>query len=179
MVYSILNLIVDIVASTLGFLFWLRFWCQAVRVRPPSPFGDFIARLTNWLVLPLRRFIPGAGGYDWASLVGAFLVALLAALVLSAVANRLMPATVLLLAVHQLASWILYSLMGALIIEVIFSWVNPNAPLAPFVRALNAPVMRPFRRILPPISGVDLSPILAFIVLRIALAIVDSVFRVA
>ena len=179
MVYSIINLIVDIVASTLGFLFWLRFWCQAVRVRPPSPFGEFIARLTNWLVMPLRRVVPGAGGYDWASLVSAFFIALLAAVILSALVNRLMPVTVLLLALHQLATWILYSLMGALIIEMIFSWVNPNAPLAPFVRALNAPVMRPFRRILPPISGVDLSPILAFIVLRIALAVVDSVFRVA
>ncbi|MDO8298617.1 YggT family protein [Lacisediminimonas sp.] len=179
MLYSILNLIVDIVASTLGFLFWLRFWCQAVRVRPPSPFGEFMTRLTNWLVMPLRRVIPGVGGYDWASLLGAFLVALVAATILSALAGRLMPATVLLLALHQLASWILYCLMGALIIEVIFSWVNPQAPLAPFVRALNAPVMRPFRRILPPISGVDLSPILAFIVLRIALAVVDAVFRVA
>ncbi|MDO9219105.1 MAG: YggT family protein, partial [Lacisediminimonas sp.] len=57
-----------------------------------------MTRLTNWLVMPLRRVIPGVGGYDWASLLGAFLVALVAATILSALAGRLMPATVLLLA---------------------------------------------------------------------------------
>lgn len=179
MLTSILTLILDVVASTLGFLFWLRFWCQAVRVRPPSPFGDFIVRLTDWLVRPLRRVVPGVAGYDWASLVAALLVALAFAAITTALGNRFMPGTVLALALYQLLSWILYSLMGALIIEIVFSWVNPNAPLAPFVRALNAPVMRPFRRILPPIAGVDLSPILAFIVLRIALYLSGAVLLMA
>lgn len=179
MLTSILTLILDVVASTLGFLFWLRFWCQAVRVRPPSPFGDFIVRLTDWLVRPLRRVVPGVAGYDWASLVAAFLVALAFAAITTALGNRFMPGAVLALALYQLLSWILYSLMGALIIEIVFSWVNPNAPLAPFVRALNAPVMRPFRRILPPIAGVDLSPILAFIVLRIALYLSGAVLLMA
>ena len=179
MLYTILNLIVDVVATTLGFLFWLRFWCQAVRVRPPAPFGEFIAKLTDWLVKPLRRVIPGAGGYDWASLVAAFLIALAAVSITSLLGGRFMPGAVLALALYQLISWILYALMGALIIEIIFSWVNPHAPLAPFVRALNAPVMRPFRRILPPIAGVDLSPILAFIVLRIALYLAGGLLVLA
>jgi YggT family protein len=59
-------------------------------------------------------------------------------------------------------------------LEVIFSWVNPDAPLAPIVRALNQPLMRPLRRLIPPIAGVDLSPILAFLMLRVVLFVTDS-----
>ncbi|MDB5796734.1 MAG: YggT family protein [Paucimonas sp.] len=169
MLFSILNLVVDTITGILGFLFLLRFWTQAVRVRPPSSLGEFVYRLTDWAVKPLRRLFPGVGGYDWASLVAAFLIALIGVLVTSAAAGRLAPGPVLLLSAYQLISWILYGLMGLIIIEVVLSWVNPQAPVAPFVRALNQPVMRPFRRILPPIGGIDLSPILAFLALRIAL----------
>jgi YggT family protein len=59
-------------------------------------------------------------------------------------------------------------------LEVIFSWVNPDAPIAPIVRALNQPLMRPLRRFIPPIAGVDLSPILAFLLLRVVLFVTDS-----
>lgn len=176
MLTSILNLIVDAVASLLGILFWLRFWSQAVRVRPPSPIGEFTIKLTDWLVKPLRKIIPGVAGFDWASLVGAFVIAVAYAAIAVTLTGAFRAEAVLPLALYQLISWILYSLMGALIIEVIFSWVNPHAPMAPFIRALNEPVMRPFRRVLPPIAGVDLSPILAFIVLRIALALAASLF---
>jgi len=69
--YSIFNLIVDTVATLLAGLLLLRFWMQAVRVRPPLSLSQFMFRLTDWLVLPLRRVLPGLGGYDWASLVGA------------------------------------------------------------------------------------------------------------
>jgi YggT family protein len=65
----------------------------------------------------------------------------------------------------------LYGLMGLLLIEVIFSWVNPHAPLAPLVRAMNEPMMRPLRRVIPLMGGIDLSPIVAFLLLRIALSV--------
>src|SRR3954469_7865172 len=75
--YSIFTLVVDTVASVLAGILLLRFWMQAVRVRPPSALAHFMFQLTDWLVKPLRRLLPGVGGYDWASLAGAFLVALL------------------------------------------------------------------------------------------------------
>ena len=70
--------------------------------------------------------------------------------------------------------WIAYGFIGLIVIEVIFSWVNPDAPLAPLVRALNDPLMRPLRRLIPPVAGVDLSPIVAFLLLRIALFAADN-----
>jgi YggT family protein len=75
----------------------------------------------------------------------------------------------------RLVQWALYGLMGLLLIEVIFSRVNPHAPLAPLVRALNEPLMRPLRRVIPPLGGIDFSPIVAFLLLRIALSLASAI----
>lgn len=174
MIYSIFNLIIDTVSSVLAGLLLLRFWMQAVRVRAPLAFGQFMFRLTDWLVLPLRRVLPGIGGYDWASLIGAFLVALVSIAMELAIRSAFAVEPLLLLTLLSMVHWIGYGLIGLLFIEVIFSWVNPQAPLAPLVRAMNEPMMRPFRRLVPPVGGMDLSPLLVFLLLRIALYLADS-----
>jgi YggT family protein len=174
-IYSIFNLIVDTIATVLAALLLLRFWMQAVRVRPPLSLGQFMFRLTDWLVLPLRRLLPGLGGYDWASLLGAFLVALISIALELAIRSAFAIEPLLLLTALSMVHWIGYGFIGLLFIEVIFSWVNPNAPLAPMVSALNEPLMRPLRRIVPAVGGIDLSPLVAFLLLRIALFVADSV----
>jgi YggT family protein len=135
---SILVLIIDTVSSFFAGLLLLRFWMQAVRVRPPLAFGQFMFRLTDWLVMPLRRLLPGLGGFDWASLFGALLIALLSiALQLAARSAPFSAPSIILLAVLTMVHWMVYGLIGLLFIEVIFSWVNPHAPIAPMVRAMN------------------------------------------
>jgi YggT family protein len=164
-VLPILQLIVDAVAGVLGGVLLLRFWMQVIRVRPPASVGQFTFTLSDWLVRPLRRLVPGMGGYDWASLIGAFLVVLAASsLMLLYGANGQM---VLVYALLRFLNWIIYGFMGLLILEVIFSWVNPYAPLAPFVRALNDPLLRPIRRMVPAIGGIDFSVLIALILLQI------------
>ncbi len=174
MVYSIFNLIVDTIATLLAALLLLRFWMQVVRVRPPLSLSQFMFRVTDWLVLPLRRVLPGLGGYDWASLVGACLVALLSVALELAVRSVFALEPWLLLSALSIVHWILYGLIILLFVEVVFSWVNPHAPLAPMVRAMNEPLMRPLRRFIPPIGGVDLSPLVAFLILRIAVFLADN-----
>jgi YggT family protein len=174
LVYDIFNLIVDTIATLLAALLLLRFWMQAVRVRPPLSLSQFMFRLTDWLVLPLRRVLPGMGGYDWASLAGACLVALMSIALELAVRSVFAVEPWLLLSLLSIVHWILYGLIILLFIEVIFSWVNPYAPLAPMVRAMNEPLMRPLRRVIPPIGGVDLSPLAAFLILRIAIFLADN-----
>lgn len=170
----ILQLIVDTVAGVLGGVLLLRFWMQVIRVRPPSSIGQFTFTLTDWLVRPLRRIVPGMGGYDWASLIGAFLVVLVASSVL------LLQGTpgqfVVLVALYRFLNWIIYGFMGLLIIEVIFSWINPHAPLAPFVRALTDPLLRPLRRVIPPVGGLDLTVLVALILLQILQYILRQMF---
>jgi len=173
--YSIVGLIVDTIAGILGGILMLRFWMQAVRVRPPMSFAQFMFQSTDWLVKPLRRLLPGVGGYDWASLVGAFLVIMVGMALDLAMAMNLNPQALIVLSLLRLVEWALYGLMGLLLIEVIFSWVNPHAPLAPLVRALNEPMMRPLRRVIPPLGGIDFSPIVAFLLLRIALSLVSAI----
>jgi YggT family protein len=171
---SIIQLIVDTVASVLGGVLLLRFWMQAIRVRPPAPVAQFTFTISDWLVRPLRRLVPGVGGYDWASLIGAFLVVLLASSVLfigGAAVDQ-----VLLLALYRLLSWILWGFIALLIVEAIFSWINPQAPLAPFVRALNDPLLRPLRRVVPLLGGLDLSLLVALILLQIAQMVLKMLF---
>ncbi|GGC08205.1 YggT family protein [Oxalicibacterium flavum] len=172
MLDSIFMLIVDTVAIILAGALLLRFWMQAVRVRPPIQIAQFVYQLTDWLVRPLRRVLPGAGGYDWASLLGAFVVALIATAIEIWLRGVFAVPFLFLLALMNVIHWALYGLIGLILIEVIFSWVNPQAPLAPFVRALNEPVMRPLRRVVPLIGSIDLSPLVALILLRIAIQLV-------
>lgn len=175
MLDSIFTLIIDTIAIVLAGALLLRFWMQAVRVRPPMEIAQFTYQLTDWLVRPLRRILPGAGGYDWASLIGAFLVVLIATAVEVWLRSAFTPQVILLLTILRLCQWALYGLIGLLLIEVIFSWVNPHAPLAPFVRSLNDPLMRPLRRIVPLMGSIDLSPLVALILLRIAIELVATI----
>ena len=169
MLQDILNLIINTVAGMLGGLLLLRFWMQAIRIRPPNSIGNFTFILTDWLVLPLRRLIPGIGGYDWASLLAASLVAILASLATTWYFPQLSAQLVLVVSLLRLIEWIIYGFIAFILVEVILSWVNPHAPMAPFVRALNDPLLRPLRRIIPLIGGIDLSSLVALLLLQIAL----------
>jgi YggT family protein len=176
-VLGILQLIVDTVATVLGGVLLLRFWMQAIRVRPPASVAQFTFTLSDWLVRPLRRLVPGVGGYDWASLIGAFLVVLLANCVL--LLTGLPFEAILLLALYRFLTWIVYGITALLVLEAIFSWINPDAPLAPFVRALNDPILRPLRRIVPLVGGLDLSMLVAVFLLQVALVALRAIFNMA
>ena len=164
-----LLMIIDAVTGLFAAVLLLRFWMQAVRVRPPAHISQFTFQLSDWLVKPLRRLVPGVAGYDWASLIGALLIAIITCFVkdmlrASLIVNFLFnPVLVFLLSFFLLIKWILYGWSGLLIISVIFSWLNPNAPMAPFINALSYPILRPIRRVIPPIGGIDLSPMVALI----------------
>nr|WP_221197015.1 MULTISPECIES: YggT family protein [unclassified Herbaspirillum] len=172
--HSIFVLIVDTIASVLAGVLLLRFWTQVVQVRPPASVGQFVFQLSDWLVKPLRRVLPGVGGYDWASLFGAFLIVLLSIIANVGISSGFAFQPIVLFALLRFSQWIFYGFIATLIIEAIFSWVNPYAPLAPFVRALNEPLLRPLRRVVPLIGNIDLSPLVALILLQIAARVVES-----
>ncbi|MDP3842413.1 MAG: YggT family protein [Oxalobacteraceae bacterium] len=173
MLHGILTLIVGTVAVVVAGALLLRFWMQAVRVRPPTSIAQFVFRLSDWLVLPLRRFLPGAGGLDWSCLVGAYLIAVLATTIEMLFVSPFPFPELLLLALLRLLQWAFYGWMGLLIIEAVFSWINPQAPLAPLVRALNEPLLRPLRRIIPLVGNIDLSPLAALLILQVLLQVLS------
>ncbi len=171
---TIVKLIVDTIASLLGGVLLLRFWMQAIRVRPPSTVAQFTFQLSDWLVRPLRRLVPGVGGYDWASLIGAFVVVVLASAIMFIAGYSW--EGVLLLSLHRFLTWITYLFMALLVVEAVFSWVNPHAPLAPFVHALNDPLLRPLRKVVPLVGGLDLSLLVALVLLQISQVLLDMLF---
>ena len=164
------------VIQTLGSLYLLiillRFILQLVRADFYNPLSQFVVRATQPLLKPLRRLIPGLAGLDIASLVLAIGVQLL-----------LMIVTLLLMGIDvggHLAQLLVWSLIGvtslflkvfffALIISVILSWVAPGSynPGAQLVNQICEPLLAPFRKLLPNLGGLDISPIFAFITINL------------
>jgi len=165
--------LLDAVASFFATLFLLRFMMQAMRVSFAGQIGDFVVKLTNWAVKPLRRVIPGLGGFDWASLIAALAIELLfAGIIVGAMshfgeADGLSVAlTILMMAGRSLLRLAVYILIGALILQAVLSWINPYSPLAAPAHQLTRPMLDPIRRIIPTISGIDLSPLVAILLLQ-------------
>jgi YggT family protein len=165
---SLFSPVIDAVVGLFAGVLLLRFWMQAVRVRPPQSIAEFIFFVTDWMVKPLRMVIPGVGGLDLASLVGSYLVALISLTLRLWLVDGYFSVAIFVLALLMVLQWVIYGLTALLVIEVIFSWVNPNAPLAPLVRALNMPLLRPIRRFVPLLGGMDLSPMVLFLLLQFA-----------
>lgn len=173
MLYSILKMILDVATTILGGAFLLRFWIQITRARPSLPIATLLFQLTDWLIKPLRKAIPGWAGYDWSTLVAGILMALLSALFDTWLIGHFIPKILFLLTLLSVLEWIIYGFMGLLVIEAIFSWVNPYNPVASFVHDLNRPLLQPIRRFLPPLGGFDFSTLIAFFLLQIIYRIIS------
>ena len=172
----VLIFLVDAVVSFFCTLFLLRFLMQVTRVSFAGQFGDFVVKLTNWAVRPLRRVIPGIGGMDWASLVAALaLQILLSALVVGLAGPQLaadggaMALMALWFAVRTLLRLAIYIVIGALVVQAVLSWINPHSPLAAPASQLTSPILDPIRRFVPLVSGIDLSPLVAILLLQAVL----------
>lgn len=176
MIAGALKFVIESVFNLFAIALLLRFLLQWVRASFRNPFSQFLVALTNFLVLPLRKLIPGLAGLDLASLFAAWLVEFVMLLAVLAVSGfpllvagwGVMPGVMLWAAV-KLVSLTVYVLMGAVLIQALLSWVNPYTPLAPLLDALAGPMLRPARRIIPPIGGVDLSPLAVLLVLQLVL----------
>jgi YggT family protein len=153
----------------------LRFYMQILRAPFRNPFAVFVVALTDFAVKPLRRIIPGLGGYDWASLIVAWLVELLLLVLLYAIAYQAVPGStlpaLLFLAFIKLIRLSIYLLIGVVIVQAILSWVSPYHPMMPFFDTLTRPFLKPVRSILPTIGGVDLSPLVLLIVCQLILMV--------
>ena len=153
----------------------LRFWMQAFRAPTRNPIAQFTMALTDFAVRPLRRIIPGLLNLDWASLVVAWvfevILLVLVALILGKGVNGQMFSVILFLGFVRLIRLSIYIFMGAVIIQAVLSWVAARGshPMEPFFAALSRPFLAPFRRAIPPIGGVDISPLLALIAFQLVL----------
>jgi YggT family protein len=146
----------------------LRFLLQWVRADFYNPISQFLVKITTPPLKILRRFIPGLGGIDLAALLLAwglkYIELVLILMVAGTTINLLGP---LFWAIPELLELFINIFLFAVLIQVILSWINPGSynPASALLYSLTEPVMRPARNVLPPISGLDLSPMLVMIVL--------------
>lgn len=163
------------ILQTIGSLYLLivllRFILQLVRADFYNPLSQFIVRATHPLLKPLRKVIPSFAGLDLASLVLAILVQLvLMALVLLLMGYGLDdPLQLLVWSIIGVTALFIKVFFFALIISVILSWVAQGShnPAAELINQICEPLLLPIRRILPSMGGLDLSPIVAFLVLNL------------
>lgn len=149
----------------------LRFLLQLVRADFYNPISQFLVKVTNPLVIPLRKIIPGIGGLDLASLLLALLLQVLAIVALMLLNGLGMPNPLLLVV------WSVLGIVGllvniyffALLAMIILSWIagGSSNPAVALLYQITEPVMAPFRKLLPPMGGLDFSPILLFILINV------------
>ena len=177
MLTDAIRFLLNVVFGLFVYMALLRFVMQWMRAPFRNPVGQAVTALTDWAVKPMRKVIPGFGGYDWASLVVAWL---LQVLWLAAVTAITAPASVLFtgpvaglivcMAVIELVKAALWIVIVAVFVQALLSWVAPDGPLAGVLNALTFPLLAPVRRIVPPIGGaLDLSPLIVIVLAQLVL----------
>ncbi|PSJ42614.1 hypothetical protein C7H85_16655 [Zobellella endophytica] len=162
--YYLINTVFDLYLMVV----LLRIWLQLARADFYNPFSQFVVKATNPLLTPMRRFIPGFFGIDFAALVLALLVAMIKLLLFKAM-NLLYAdwITIVLVSLVTVVKKAGVMLFWILIIRALLSWVSQGRSQIEYVmHQLTEPLLTPLRRVIPPMGGLDLSILVAFIALQ-------------
>lgn len=165
---------VEFLLSTLFQLYimavMLRFLLQLTRADFYNPLSQFVVKITNPTLRPLRRLIPGFAGLDIAAIVLMLGLQIISALILALLRGAgIGPLALLLWSMTELISLAFNIFIFSILIQAVISWVNPSPynPVSSLLYSLNEPLLRPARRLIPPISGLDLSPLVVIIALQV------------
>jgi YggT family protein len=184
MLNQILIFLLDTLLGLFSLALLLRFYMQLIRAPFRNPLSQFLMGLTDFIVRPTRRIIPGFKGMDFPTLFLAWLTqfALLAGVYMLQGYNfsstiGIAMAGLGLLAVVEIIKTTLYIVMAAVIVQAVLSWVNPHSPIAPLLDSFTRPFLGAIRRRIPPIGSVDLSPLVVLIGIQLLLFLVTGVER--
>ena len=174
-----MNALIFIVRTLLSlvlFVMLLRLLLQWVRADFRNPICQAVVRLTNWLVVPLRRVLPPIGRLDTASVVAVVVIAFVeVAIVYSIVGHGVPPAFLWVReAVLEIIRTALWTFFYSILLYALLSFFGGGySPFQPVLAALSEPVLRPFRRLLPSVAGLDLSPLWALILIQAILILLN------
>ena len=179
---QILIFLLDTILGLFSLALLLRFYFQLLRVPYYNSISQFLITVTDFIVRPARRFIPGWGGMDLSTLILAWL---LECVIITSVymvqdydfgANIVASLGIMgLLGIVEIIKMTLYIVLLAIIMQAVLSWINPHSPLAPLLDSFTRPFLTVFRRRIPPIANVDLSPLFALIIIQLLLMVVAGV----
>jgi YggT family protein len=165
------SLVVSTVFGLILFVLVLRVLLQAIRANFYNPICQAMYKVTNPLLMPLQKILPAWNGINIGALLLAWLVSILWVAALVALAgSSLNVAALVVLGFGQLLGFVLQTLFWIALISVIMSWFSPDFgnPAVPLLYGLADIVLKPFRRVIPPLGGFDLSPVFALLALRLA-----------
>ena len=148
----------------------LRFLLALVRADFYNPLSQILVKLTNPVLKPMRRLIPGLGGIDLASVILMLVLQMLALGLITLLRGAsIHPFGLLLWALAELLSLLINIYMFSILIQVILSWISPGTynPAASLIFSINEPLLAPARRLIPPLSGLDLSPVAVMVGLQL------------
>ncbi|NMT63285.1 YggT family protein [Marinobacter orientalis] len=157
----------------------LRFLLQLARADFYNPITQFAVKATNPLLRPLRRFIPGWGGIDGAALVLAVIIQAITFFLILIALNGSIPSinplTLLSWSILNVLDLIVKIYFWSVIAVVVVSWIAPqsNHPAIQLVAQITEPVMRPVRSVMPSLGGLDLSPIIVFLILNVISVVIE------
>ena len=176
MLNNALAYLIDVFFGLLTYALLLRFVMQFMRAPFRNPLGQAVMALTDWIVKPLRKVLPGYRGVDWASLVAAFVFQFAWLFALQLAFGRAFAllgiglAFLLVTTVIALVKALLWLVIVVVFAQAILSWVAPDGPVAGVLNALTFPLLRPVRRVVPPIGGtLDLSPLIVIVIAQLLL----------
>lgn len=149
----------------------LRFLLQWARADFYNPVSQFIVKATQPPLKPLRKIIPGIGGLDMAALIFMLVLKFVELwLVTGLLGMSPQVGGLAMLSIAELLGLLINVFIFSILIQVIISWVNPGMhnPVMGLLHSLTEPLLGPARRVIPPISGLDLSPIIVIVCLQLA-----------
>lgn len=174
MFFDTLRFLIHTLSGLFVLVLLLRFYLQVARAPFKHPLCQFVMAATNFAVLPMRKLVPAMRGYDSATMLLAWLVALLSNVLVTLLSSVPEVFTfpqvwvaLSLLSLLEVFKQSLTLLMGSVIVQAVLSWVSPYNPLMPVLDALTRPFLRPFRK--ANIGGVDLSPLVLFLIIQVIL----------
>ncbi len=155
----------------------LRFWLPMLGADFRNPLAQGILRITSPLVVPVRRFVPSIGRLDTSTILVAYVIQFLTVLLLLTIGGyRVDTVPIMVTTLIELAALSLNLFFFVILIKIILSWVAPHTYnyATSLLTTLAEPVLRPFRRFIPSIGGLDISPIFAIILLQAAVIFLQT-----
>lgn len=145
-----------------------------------DPITQFVARFTDKLVKPVRSIIPNASGIELSTLLIIYIFCCVKLFILSTLASfPINPLSVLLIGFADMITLFIQTLMYAIIIQALMTWIQPQSSVNYILYKVTAPILQPIQRICPPVGGMDISPIPALILLQLSMILIVNPIRLA
>lgn len=174
--------LIQFIIGLVIFALMLRFLLRATHADWRHPVVTFTAKVTNPLCAPLNKALPVKGRWDWAAIGTAIIIQALFILLVGWLTSRAFGAGFIAIAsITEVANQLLDMMFWLIIIQAILSWVSPGYnPNTAIFEQVTSPILAPFQRLIPPVSGIDLSPIVAILAIKLfQIVVVGSVAAVA